>query len=103
VVEDLHEGAAFLAARTGAVIVPIGIGGSEQAMPKGSKLIRPVKVHVVVGRPLLPPARSERGRLSRRQVHLLTEELTAELQRVHVEAVESVKSPPRRSRRFTGG
>ena len=33
-VEELHEGAAFLAARTGAPIVPIGIGGSAAAMPK---------------------------------------------------------------------
>src|SRR3984957_138515 len=28
VVEELHEGAAFLAARTGAPIIPIGIGGA---------------------------------------------------------------------------
>ena len=40
VVEELHEGAAFLAARTGAPIVPIGIGGSAAAMPKGSKMVR---------------------------------------------------------------
>ena len=36
VVEDLMEGAAFLSARTGAPIVPVGIGGSDLAMPKGS-------------------------------------------------------------------
>ena len=52
VVEDLHEGAAFLAARTGAAIVPIGIGGTAEAMPKGSKFVRPVKVHIVVGPPI---------------------------------------------------
>ena len=29
VVEELHEGAAFLAARTGAPIIPIGVGGTR--------------------------------------------------------------------------
>jgi 1-acyl-sn-glycerol-3-phosphate acyltransferase len=83
VVEDLHEGAAFLAARTGAPIVPVGIGGTAEAMPKGSKMIRPVKVHVVVGEPLAAPLRSARGRVPRHQVHELTERLRAELQRVY--------------------
>jgi 1-acyl-sn-glycerol-3-phosphate acyltransferase len=83
VVEDLHEGAAFLAARTGAVIVPIGVGGTEAAMPKGAKFVRPVKVHLVVGEPLAPPARSARGRVPRHQVHELTDRLRAELQRVY--------------------
>lgn len=86
VIEDLHEGAAFLAARTGAVIVPIGIGGTAEAMPKGSKLVRPVKVRVVVGRPLAPPGRSERGRVPRHQVHELTEQLRRQLQHLYDEA-----------------
>ncbi|HMK62255.1 MAG TPA: lysophospholipid acyltransferase family protein [Acidimicrobiales bacterium] len=83
VVENLHEGAAFLAARTGARLVPIGIGGTAEAMPKGSKLVRPVKVHVVVGKPLPPPARSAGGRVPRHQVHELTEQLRTELQRLY--------------------
>jgi 1-acyl-sn-glycerol-3-phosphate acyltransferase len=82
VVEELHEGAAFLAARTGAPIVPIGIGGSAAAMPKGSKMVRPVKIHLVVGEPLAAPERSARGRVPRHQVHALTEELRVELQRL---------------------
>ncbi len=83
VVEELHEGAAFLAARTGAPIVPIGIGGSAAAMPKGSKMVRPVKIHLVVGRPLAAPARSAKGRVPRHQVHALTEQLRAELQTLY--------------------
>ena len=66
VVEELHEGAAFLAARTGAPVVPIGIGGTAAAMPKGSRFVRPVKVHLVVGDPLPAPERSARGRVPRR-------------------------------------
>jgi len=90
VVEELHEGAAFLAARTGAPIVPIGIGGSAAAMPKGSKMVRPVKIHLVVGRPLAAPARSARGRVPRHQVHALTEELRVELQGLYDLAQERV-------------
>jgi len=86
VVEELHEGAAFLSARTGAPIVPIGIGGSAAAMPKGSKMVHPVKIHLVVGQPLPAPARSVKGRVPRHQVHELTERLRAELQRLYDEA-----------------
>ena len=39
-IEDLMEGATFLSARTGAPIVPIGIGASDLAMPKGSGALR---------------------------------------------------------------
>ena len=47
--EPLFEGAAYLAAKAGVPIVPVGIGGSERAMPKGARFIRPTKVVVVVG------------------------------------------------------
>jgi 1-acyl-sn-glycerol-3-phosphate acyltransferase len=98
VVEDLHEGAAFLAARTGAPIVPIGIGGTAEAMPKGSKFVRPVKVHIVVGRPIEPPERSARGRVPRTQVHALTEQLGAELQTLYDDAEQRAKPPARPAR-----
>jgi 1-acyl-sn-glycerol-3-phosphate acyltransferase len=80
VVEDLFEGAAFMAIRAGVPIIPVGIGGSEQAMPKGTKGLRPVKIGMVIGAPILPPSREPGGRGSRRQVHELTERLQVELQ-----------------------
>jgi cytidylate kinase len=83
IVEDLHEGATFLAARTGAVVVPIGIGGSDRVMPLGSRVPRPVKVRIVVGTPIHPPARTASGRVPRSQVRAMTEQLLAELQRVY--------------------
>jgi 1-acyl-sn-glycerol-3-phosphate acyltransferase len=86
VVADLREGATFLAARTGATIVPIGIGGTAEAMPKGSHFVRPVKVHLVVGDPIAAPPRSARGRVPRSQVHAVTEELAASLQELYAEA-----------------
>jgi 1-acyl-sn-glycerol-3-phosphate acyltransferase len=96
-VTELHEGAAFLAARTGAPIVPIGIGGSAEAMPKGSRMIRPVRIAVVVGEPLAAPERSARGRVPRHQVHALTEQLRAELQTLYDTAQRRVREPARRS------
>jgi len=50
-VAPLHDGAMFVAARTGAKVVPVGIGGSDRAMPKGAKLPRPLKITIVVGAP----------------------------------------------------
>ena len=76
----LFEGAAFVAARAGVPVVPVGIGGSEWAMPKGSKRISPVKVVMVVGDPIHPPARGEGGRLARRTVTEMTAQLTVDLQ-----------------------
>jgi len=52
VVEDLKDGVAYLSLRTGAPIVPIGIGGSEAAMPRGSSFPRPRRVNVVIGPPV---------------------------------------------------
>lgn len=82
-VADLLEGATFLAARTGAVIVPIGIGNSDVAMPKGRRIPRPLRIEVVVGEPIPPPARSAQGRVSRAAVHRSTEELREAIQAVY--------------------
>jgi len=88
VIEDLHEGVAFLAARTGATVVPVGIGGSASVMPKGTRVPRPRHIHLEVGNPLPPPARSGSGRVPRSRIHLLTEELTAALQVLYDSSVE---------------
>ncbi|HLI44886.1 MAG TPA: lysophospholipid acyltransferase family protein, partial [Acidimicrobiales bacterium] len=53
---DLREGVSYLALRAGVPIVPVGIGGSERAMPRGSAIPRPRRVDLVVGEPIWPPA-----------------------------------------------
>ena len=63
-VQPLFDGAAFVAAKAAVPIVPVGIGGSERVMPKGSKLIYPRKVHLVVGPPIVVPG-ADRGRVPR--------------------------------------
>jgi 1-acyl-sn-glycerol-3-phosphate acyltransferase len=81
---DLFEGAAFVAMRGGVPIIPVGIGGSADAMPKGSKFLRPVKIRLLIGKPIQPPPRTGAGtRGSRRQVHELTARLQTELQRLY--------------------
>jgi 1-acyl-sn-glycerol-3-phosphate acyltransferase len=82
VVEELREGAVYLAARTGIPVVPVGIGGSEMALPKGTRFPRPVKIHLVVGEPITVGQESQRrgDRLSRRALHEATEELRSDLQ-----------------------
>ncbi len=83
-VEPLHDGAMFIAARTGAMVVPVGVGGSERAMPVGAKLPRFAKVHIVVGKPISPPA--SEGRVSRSAIAAKSEELRRELEDVYAQS-----------------
>jgi 1-acyl-sn-glycerol-3-phosphate acyltransferase len=87
-VEDLMEGATFLSARTGAPIVPIGIGGSDLAMPKGSTIPKPHTIQVVIGPAIPPPERTAGGRVSRSAVRAATDALVPRLQAVYDEARE---------------
>ncbi len=85
-VQELKEGAAFMACRTGVPLVPIGIGGAERAFPKGARFLKPTKVTVVIGEPLFPPIREGGGRVKRSQVKALTNELHDTLQKLFDEA-----------------
>ena len=89
VVQDLHQGVAFLSARTGAPVIPVGIGGSASVMPKGTKFPRPRRIHLVVGEPIAAPARTESGRVPRSQLHTMTEELTETIQELYDRSVAS--------------
>lgn len=95
VVKDLYEGPAYVATKTGIPIVPVGVGGSERALPRGKKVPRPVKVHVVVGPPIRPPATEPGARTPRRVLHEVTAELEAEVQRLFDLAQERVNKKGR--------
>ena len=90
VVAEVFEGPAYLSGKLQVPIVPVGIGGSEGAMPKGSKGIRPVKVSIVVGEPIPPPPRTESGRVGRSAIRAHTEALKQRLQDLFDEAQADV-------------
>lgn len=86
VVEDLYEGPAYVASRTGAPILPVGIGGSEAAMPPGAKWIKPVKVVLVIGDPIPAPVGENGKRPGRRAIKETTDTLQASLQELFDDA-----------------
>ncbi len=51
---EANEGVAFIAMRAGVPVVPVGIAGTERAMPPGARLPRFPKVRVWYGRPVDP-------------------------------------------------
>ncbi len=81
VVHPLFDGATYIAAKAGVPIIPVGIGGSERAMPKGAKFIHPRKVHVVVGAPIQVPV-GLTGKAQRVAIRELSQVLHDELQRL---------------------
>jgi 1-acyl-sn-glycerol-3-phosphate acyltransferase len=100
IVEELFEGTAYVAARTGVPIVPIGIGGSERALQKGKRLPRPVKVHVIIGAPIEPPPLKE-GRRSpgRSTLRDLSARLRKEVQSLFDEAEAKARAAGERTAR----
>lgn len=95
VIEETFEGAAYVATKTGAPIIPVGIGGSQAAMPRGAKFIKPVKTRLVIGPPLYAEGGGD-GKAPRRAVHELNERLKAELQRLFDEAQVQAGTPNQR-------
>jgi 1-acyl-sn-glycerol-3-phosphate acyltransferase len=89
-VEDLREGVAYLALRAGVPIVPVGIGKSEQAMPRGAKVPRPRRIDLVVGPAITPVLSTESKRVSRRQMTELSEQVRQSIKAVFDEAEDSV-------------
>jgi 1-acyl-sn-glycerol-3-phosphate acyltransferase len=95
-VQELFDGTAYVAAKTGVPIVPMGIGGSEAMMPKGAKLPRPSKLVLVVGDPIPAPARTESGRMPRSAVGALTTQLHGVLQDLFDDAQRRAGRPNQR-------
>ena len=85
-VQHCFDGPAFVQSRTGVPIVPVGIGGSEGAMPKGSTIPKFRKVRVVIGAPLLateaegPKARRAALRARTTELHDVIQDLFDEAQ-----------------------
>ena len=81
----LFEGPAYVALKRGVPIVPVGIGGTERVMRKGSKMIWPHKCHVTVGSPIAVE-HGGNGRVDRERMTQITAELANRLQTVFDDA-----------------
>ncbi len=68
-----HAGVSFIAMRAAAPVVPVGISGTEKALPRGAKLPRFPKVRVHYGPAVHPDDFAEGGRKER------TEAMTREI------------------------
>lgn len=62
-------------------------------MPKGSRMVRPVKMAIVIGEPIQPPPRTEGGRVPRSAVRDLTARLSDAIQDLYDEAQVLVGRP----------
>ncbi len=74
-VGPVHDGCAYLAIKSGALIVPIAIGNSERVLPRGAKFPRFAKVRIEIGAPISPQGLDARGDAAR-----LTAAIESELQ-----------------------
>lgn len=85
-VAGVFDGMSYLASKTGATIVPVGIAGTEKALPSGAKFLHRARTAVVVGEPIPAP----QGRMSRPALTAFSETVGAQLQAVFDEANEII-------------
>jgi len=69
-----RPGAALLALRSGAPIVPVGISGTERLRPKGAKLIKKARITVRIGEPF-QVSHQPKGRLNRDELAATTDRI----------------------------
>ncbi|MCE2525531.1 MAG: 1-acyl-sn-glycerol-3-phosphate acyltransferase [Acidimicrobiia bacterium] len=87
---DVHNGCSFLATVTGAPVIPIGVAGTEEAMPPGARIARPRRVVVTVGEPI-EPAKMAAGQ-GRQRRRALSDHVRSEMQRLLDESRETLAS-----------
>ena len=75
---EIFDGTAYLAAKAGVAVIPIGIVGTEDAMPPGARFPRRSTVTIVVGVPIAAP--ESEGRVRRNDLKAFTDRLRTDLQ-----------------------
>ncbi|MGI9606563.1 MAG: lysophospholipid acyltransferase family protein [Acidimicrobiales bacterium] len=85
---DLFDGTVWIAAKAHASIVPVGISGTEAALPAGSKFPKRSAVGVVAGEPIVMPD----GRVPRSRLTELTELMRDRLQAANDRARELARN-----------
>ncbi len=92
-IHPLLDGVAWLAAKAQVPVVPVAIGGTEQAMGIGVRMPRPRAVRIVWGKPLAPPEVDDRGRQSRESLSQYSAELREILQGMFDEVQQELGIP----------
>ena len=72
----VFDGTAWLAAKSGAPVLPVGVAGTREAMPSGAKFPKRTQVAIVVGEPLAPPSGPDGGRARRQDLTAWTATLS---------------------------
>lgn len=85
---EVFDGAAWLASKSRAPVVPIGIAGTLEAMPTGVKFPRREQVAIYVGEALDPPTGPNGGGAKRADLRAWTQQLRDELQHCQQRARE---------------
>lgn len=83
-VDQVQDGPAWVACRNRVAVVPVGIGGSDRALPIGAKFLRPAKIRVLIGEPLYPDVPLT-GRVPRRVVAGFSDRIRDEVQALYDE------------------
>ena len=81
-VAGVFDGMSYLASKTGATIVPVGIAGTQDALPSGAKFLHRSHTAIVVAEPIPAPE----GRMSRPALTGFSEHVGAALQAAFDEA-----------------
>jgi len=87
--KEFKPGAAFLALRSGAPVLPVGIAGSHRIFPGRSRVPHPTRVVIRVGEPFTLPSQPD-GRLDRQ----VLVEATARLRDAVAALLPEAQRPP---------
>lgn len=86
-VAGVFDGMSYLASKTGATIVPVGIAGTENALPPGAKFLHRCRTAIVVGEPIAAP----QGRMSRPALTAFSDDVGTRLQAAFDEANDIIR------------
>lgn len=84
-----HSGVAHLALATGAPVIPVGIAGTDDALPVGSRVPHRAPISIMVGRPIRPQVSPDGSRSSMRDRLALTERVMESITALSKTAVSS--------------
>ncbi len=95
-VAELFDGAAWLASRTGAAVIPVGISGTGDSLQSGSKLPKRTRVGIAVGDPIPAPVGINGKRANRDDMRAFTAQLRDRMQQLQDEALALAEESGRR-------